>query len=126
MESSQMENNKSAKSLEAMSLWELRDWYEAERQREPRFHIAQVAFALAVAIHREAQKLPQSMADAKEEYGTWARDCATNCRNILANSRRDKQKEVATEHPSLAGVVLPAYFYYEYVMQNDEFRKVLR
>ncbi|MFY9462094.1 MAG: hypothetical protein WAP51_02740, partial [Candidatus Sungiibacteriota bacterium] len=67
------------RDLDKLSLWQLADIYNNGRHDWPARVSAEVAFALAIAIKREADLMGDGFKDKKEEYTAMARRYASEC-----------------------------------------------
>ena len=109
------------RGLGKLSLWNLIHAYNEHQARWPRKVAAEVAFALAVAIKRESDRMGEGFKDKKDEYTETARGYAAQCVAALSRLPDDSLRDVAPTFTSLVGVSLPNYFYLKYVTDKKFF-----
>jgi len=109
------------RNLDKFSLWGLADVYEHEHRGWPVKIAAEVAFALAVAVKREADRMGDGFKDKKEEYTATARRYAQECIMHAKRLSSEALSDVGTNYTSLVGVGMPNYFYMEYITDKKFF-----
>lgn len=105
--------------LNELSLWQLVYAYNLYHRRWSIRIAAEVAFALAMAIKRESDRMGEGFKDKKEEYLALARQYARDCMAFIEAS--SDQVDDATLFTSLAGVAMPNRFYADYLVKSGRF-----
>ena len=113
------------KGLSQLSLWALADAYENNRSGWPKKIVAEVAYALAIAIKQASDSMGEGFKDKKDEYTATAERYAKECMQLLAELPSRTLDDVAPVHTSLAGVTMLNYFYDTYVMRHLKDRGLL-
>lgn len=108
-------------ALHKLSLWNLAEEFDGNSYKWPKKIAAEVAFALAVAIKREADRMGEGFADKKIEYTAKAKNYARQCIALAKELPADTMADVATSHTSLVGVGMPNYFYAAYITNKRFF-----
>lgn len=107
--------------IASLSLWNLIHLYEEEHGGWEKKKVAEVTFAIAVALKRTAENMRLGFRDNIQTYLKQARKYACECIEALTDLPNSKLQEVATEHTALARVALPNYFYLTYVTNTKFF-----
>lgn len=107
--------------LSKLSLWNLSSEFDRENHRWPKKLAAEVAFALALAIKLEADKMGVGFADKKAGYVAKARSYALQCVALAGELPAKTMSDVATSHTSLAGIIMPNYFYLSYIKSAEHY-----
>ncbi|MBI2639407.1 MAG: hypothetical protein HYW90_00745 [Candidatus Sungbacteria bacterium] len=109
------------RGLKELSLWQLVDAFKRFNDGWSRNIRAEVAFALAVAIKRESDRMGEGFRDKKKEYLEIAKMHARACVDALRGLPSDTLEDVATLYVTLVGVSLPEKFYSEYLTKSGRF-----